>query len=106
MYYNQNSIIDDINKKTGCSKQEVCSILDALSVVILDKASDTVDETEIKISTGIKILAKKQFAKDADTNLYNSGFMDKPKDKILIKARLTDNYKKKINELHRKKINR
>ncbi|MBD5137153.1 MAG: hypothetical protein K2I03_10905 [Lachnospiraceae bacterium] len=76
-----------------------------MSETIIDKASDTEDEIEIKVSSGIKIFAKKQFAKDADMNLYNSGFMGKPKDKILIKAKLTDNYKKKINELHRKKIN-
>ena len=65
----------------------------------MQKAAATMDETEIKISTGIKISAKRQLAKDADMNLYHSGFMNKPQDKIIVKARLTDNFKKKINAM-------
>lgn len=105
-YYNQDYVANEIHKLTGYSKQEVCSVLDALSFTVIDHASDITDETgelEIKISTGIKISAKKQSARNTDANLCPSGFMNTSKDRIMIKAKLTDDYKKKINTLHREK---
>lgn len=105
-YYNQDYIANEIHKLTGYSKQEVYSVLDALSVTVIDQASnitDEIGELEIKISTGIKISAKKQSAKDTDANLFSAGFMNIPKDRIIMKAKLTDDYKRKINTLHREK---
>ncbi|MCH5265801.1 MAG: hypothetical protein J1F02_07865 [Lachnospiraceae bacterium] len=100
-YFNQHSVINAIHQLTGYPKGEVGDILNAVSDVVAREASETTGETEIKISSGIKISARFFVAGQRKSNLYKAGCV--PSDTIILKARLTNAYKKKVNDLHKLK---
>lgn len=96
IYINQSSVIGEINKLTGYPKSEVYSIFNALSNIIIDKASTVENETEIKICNGIRIVAKYRKLNNIDINLCKDGYMNDNSDRLSLKAKFSDTYKKKI----------
>lgn len=102
-YYNQNSLIDFIHQKTGYAKDQVYEILNALSTVIAEKTSETINETEIKICTGIKVSSKFLKSGEYHSNLHKDGVIA-PTDKVITKVKLSKAYKQTINDLHRTKV--
>lgn len=71
-----------------------------MSTVISKIIADTTDETEIKISNGIKVTGKIRETNSSDNNIMNNS----QENVLSIKAKLTNSYKQKINELHKQKI--
>jgi hypothetical protein len=66
-----------------------------MSDVIAQKLSKTISETEVKLTNGISINGKYED--------FKSNLGIKNKDIIIVKSKLTKQYKQKINKLHNEK---
>lgn len=98
-YYNQEFIAKEISKETGYNISDVNNILNTLSKIMINKMSETSNETEIKICSGIKILAKIKDLRDFNSNLNIKSAYEK----IMIYPKITDDFKNKINNKYKEK---
>lgn len=92
-YYNQEYIAKEISKITGNNIFDIRNILNALSEVITNISLNTIDESEIKFTKGIKIYAKIKNLDNFKSNLN----VKVTHQKIMLYSKLTDEFKKKIN---------
>lgn len=95
-YYNQNEIVKEINLKTGCSLTDIYKITNALGDVVKDKFSDKDNYVELKLFPGLKVTSRyipseQSVSKRLNINSNYSIFMS---------AVFTDDFRKKVRELH------
>lgn len=87
-----------IHEKTGYSTNVISDVLNALGNTVKDKFSDYNNNVEIKIFPGLKVTSKyipsdKSVSKRLNINSKYSIFMS---------AIFTDDFRKKVRELHNK----
>ena len=95
-YYSQNEIVKEINLKTGCSLTDIYKITNALGDVVKDKFSDKDNYVELKLFPGLKVTSRyipseQSVSKRLNINSNYSIFMS---------AVFTDDFRKKVRELH------
>lgn len=100
--YGQNEIINIISKNTKYPKNLISNVMRSLSDTLDDLLSSTTTNTEIKILHGLKLYAAFLPHDIVKSNLSKTGYME-TKDRIKIKARFTDDYKRKVNNSYNKK---
>lgn len=99
-YYNQNDIADAIRQKTGCSNNDILRVLNSLGDVVKEKFSDMDNWVEIKLFPGLKVTSKYIPSDQSVSKRLNidSNYS------IFMSAIFTDDFRKKVRELHKKMI--
>lgn len=97
-YYNQKDIISEIHNQTNCSTNDITRILNSLSNIIKEKFSNVDDYIEIKLFPGLKVTSKYVSSNNSVSKRLNI----KSDYSIFMSAIFTDDFRKKIRELHKK----
>lgn len=96
IYYNQNDIAKEIHQKTDCSLIDIHKIINALGDVVKDKFSDSDECVELKLFPGLKVTSRyipSEHSVSKRLNI-NSNYS------IFMSAVFTDDFRKKVRELH------
>lgn len=95
-YYNQKDIIYELHKATGYPINNIAKILNSVGDIIRDKFSSTDNSVEIKLFPGLKVTSK-YIPSDQSVSKHLNIKSDYS---IFMSAIFTDDFRKKVRELH------
>lgn len=100
-YYNQRSIINQIQNDTGCSARDIGRILSSLRDLVKDKLSDS-EDSELKIFPGLKVTSRYIPTEQSNLNFCNNGTINS--DFLLyLNGEFSHRFKEEIKQLHKEK---